>query len=111
MHMDAVADDFRRNLPARQDRACESGIAMAERRHPIEQMRRMPRACADCGARLVQCRSGVAERNPTAVRHEMPYQIERTVKFRRERDDPHAVTGGVDFRKNVTAIEVVLMAG
>ena len=91
---------------ARQHGAGEAGLTMAERRHPIEQMRRLPRARVDRRARLRQRRARMPERHTTAARHEVRDQIERALQFGRERDDADAVAGGVDLGNDVAAMEI-----
>ena len=58
------------------------GRAMAERRHAVEQMRRVPRARRDRRERLVVGRAGVAERHAMPARAEPPDQVEPAVQLR-----------------------------
>ena len=61
---------------------------MADRRHAIEQMRRVTRAGADALERLLVGRAGVSERHVMPVRGERPDERDRAVEFRRDRHDP-----------------------
>jgi hypothetical protein len=61
MHVLTVADELRGNGVARQHRPGKPGRPMQQRRHAIEQMRRVRRAGLDGRARVVERRAGVSE--------------------------------------------------
>ena len=67
MDVDAVADDLGRDQVALEDGADEAGLAMAERRHAVEQVRRVTRARGDAFARLRVGGARMAERDAVAV--------------------------------------------
>ena len=87
MDVDAVADDFRRDFVGLQHRAGQPGRAMAERRHAVEEMRRVARAGGDRRERLLVGGRGVAERDAMPARDEPANEIEAAVELRRERHD------------------------
>ncbi len=86
--MDAVADDLGRHVVVLEHGAGQPGGTMADGRHAIEQMRRVPGAGVDALERLFVRRARVAERHAMAVRGERADQSERAVDLGRDGDDP-----------------------
>src|SRR5438445_128744 len=68
MDVKTVANDLGGNFLSLENRAGQTGSAMVERRHAVEQMRRLTRARGDRGKRFVVSGGGMAERNPVAAR-------------------------------------------
>ena len=103
MHVHAVADQLGDHLVALEHRAGETRRAMADRRHAIEEMRRLPRAGANAVDRLVVGRARVSERHVMPVRDEIANQIDRAVELGRDRDDADVRARRGDFGEDVVA--------
>ncbi len=74
---------------ARDWRECggdDSGIAMVQRAHRIEQMREHPRAGVDAGIRLVEGRVGMADGNDHVARGKSANRVDCSRQLGRERD-------------------------
>ena len=67
--------------------AGEARRAMVQRRHAVEQMRRVPRAGGDRRERLFVGRRRVAERHAVSARREPANEIETAVELGRQRHD------------------------
>ena len=106
MHVRAIADDFRGDFVGLQHGAHQPWCAMTQRRHAIEEMRRVPRACLDRRERFVVGRARVAERHAMPTRHEPPYQIKPAIELRRHRDDPDVGRGALDLGEDVGGGEI-----
>ena len=99
MDVHAVAHQLRRDVVVLEYRGRETGLAMAERRHPVEQMCRLPRAGVDPGERLLVGGARVTERDVMAVRRQVANQIQRAVELRRNRQDADVRPGGGNLRR------------
>ena len=97
MHVNAVADQLGDDLVGSSTAPASPGRAMRQRRHPIEEMRRVPRAGANACQRLLVGRAGMPERHAMAVRDEIANEVERAVELRRHRDDADVGSRGSDF--------------
>jgi len=106
VHVKSVADDFRRDLLGLQHGAGEAGRAVAERRHAVEEMRRVARAGGDRLERLLVGRAGVAERHPMPARGEPAHEIESAVQLRRDRHDSNVRRCALDLLEDVGAVKV-----
>ena len=76
MNMKAVADDFRGDLLGLENRPDQPRRAMAERRHAVEEMRRLPRARGNRGKGLIVGRRGMPERYAMPTRRQPGNQVE-----------------------------------
>ena len=94
-----------------EDRAGEPGIAMVQRRHPVEQVGRVTRAGVDAGHGLLVGRARVAEGHPHAASRERADQVERVRQFRREGDDAGAACGGENGANDIAAAEIGFIIG
>ena len=84
VHVVAVADQLRGHVLARQHGARQSGRAMRQRRHAVEEMRGVPRAGVEGGHRLIEVGAGVAERHAVAGGAQRAHQIETALELGRQ---------------------------
>src|SRR4051812_23445117 len=84
---------------------------MAERRHAVEEVCRLPRAGADPGSRLFVGRAGMAERYVMSVRGEVGDQLERPLEFGRYGDDPHVGSCGGDLVEDLCTMPRARLRG
>ena len=105
MHVRAVADDFRRDLPGLQHGAGQTRRAMIERRHAVEEMRRLPCARCDRRGRLFEARARMPERDAVAARGQPANQLQPALQLRRERDDPDVRRPAFDLAQDVVGGE------
>ena len=106
MHVKAVADDFRRDFIGRQHRAGEAGHAVIERRHPVEQVRRLLRTSGNGRTGLVVARRGMSQRHAMTARHQPADQIEAAIELRRQRHDADVRRRPLDFAQDVASREI-----
>ena len=78
---------------------------MAERRHAIEQVRRMPRACCDGRQCFVIRGSRVTKRDTMAPRQQPRDEIETTVQLRRKGHDADIGCSPLDFNQDAGSFE------
>ena len=110
MHVHAVADDLGRHLVVLEHGAGQAGRAMAERRHAIEEVRRVTRAGADALERLFVRRAGMSERHVMPVRGERANERQRAVELRRNRHDADVGPRRRDLGEDFVAGELALGA-
>ena len=106
MHVDAVADDFRGDFVGLQHGADQTRRAMAERRHPVEEVRGLARAGVDRGERFFVGRTRMAQRHAMPARRQPAHQIEAAVQLRRERHDADVRRRALDLGEDVGGGEV-----
>ena len=103
MNVIAVADDFRRDFFALQDGAGQARCAMSERRHAVEQMRRMLRAGRDRLRPASYVAAGVPQRHPRSMGRDPSNQIEAALELGSQRDDADVGARAFDFGSSSAA--------
>ena len=103
MHVDPVAYQLGDDVVRFEDRSRESGGAMSERRHAVEEVCRLSRACADPVERLrVRC-AGMSKRDVVAVADQRLDQLGPSVELGGDRHDPDVGPRLRNLLKNVVA--------
>ena len=92
--MHAVTHDLGHHIVVLEDGAGQARSSMAERRHAIEEVRRVPRAGVDAGERLFVRGAGMSERYMVPEAAERANERQRAVDLRRNRDDADVGSGG-----------------
>ncbi len=100
MHVNAVADELRGDFVGLQNRAGEAGRAMVERRHAVEQMRRLAGAGGDCRERFLVGRRRMTERHAMSARRSHATRSSAAVELRRERDDADVGRRALDLAQS-----------
>ena len=108
MDVNAVADDFRSQRLALENRGREARLAVVERRHPIEKVRGMPGASVDPLQRLFVGGAGVPQRDRDSLCGQLADQIDGAVDLRCDGHDPDVVRRRVDFGQDLRAREVAI---
>ena len=103
--VEAVADHLARDLVVGEHGPGQAGRPVRQRRHAIEQVRRVAGPGGDPGLGLVERRRRMAERHPMAGADQPGDQIEGAVQFRRQRDQPHRGAMRVDHLDDGSAVE------
>ena len=93
MHMHAVTDDLGHHIVVLEDSAGQARGAVPERRHAIEEVRRVPRAGVDAGERLLVRGAGMPERYVVPEATERANERQRAIDLRRNRDDADVRSG------------------
>ena len=83
---------------------------MRQRRHPVEEMRRVARAGVDGRNRLLEIRSRVTKGYAVTGANEGRHEIERARQLGRNRDDADVGTSRFDRREDVAAGELAFAA-
>src|SRR5262249_37292650 len=89
---------YRRRIDHRAD---ETGRAMRERRHAIEEMRRVTGAAIDTGQALRVAGSGVTDGHDVPGVGQPADEIDHAVELRRNGEDRKLAAGEGDFIQNV----------
>ena len=97
MHVRAVADDFGSDFFRLKNRAGQTGRAMVQRWHPVEEMRCVTSAGGNSSQRFVVGRTGVAERHAMTARGQPLDELETAVKFGRHGDDADIGSRALDL--------------
>ena len=87
MNVGAIADQFCGDLLGLEHRPSEARRAMVDRRHPVEQMRRLSGPGRDGRGRLLERRRRMPQRDAMAAPGEPANQLEAAIQLRRQRDD------------------------
>lgn len=106
MDVMAVANQLRRDLVGLQDRADQAGRPVPERRHPIEEMRGLPRPGLNRREPFLVARARVPQRHATPARDQPPHQVEAAIQLGGERHDADVRRGALDLGKDVGRREV-----
>jgi hypothetical protein len=107
--VNAVANQLRRHVVAFEDGRSETGYAVANRCHAIEQVRRLPGAGFDPCDRLFVSGARVPERNVMTVSHQHSDEVERAVNLGRDGHDPHMRSGVGNLFEDLCARELAVV--
>ena len=105
MDMDTVTDDFRGDLLALQHGSSKARRAMTDRRHAVEQVRRLPRAGTNGCERFLVGGARVSQRDVMSACDEPSNQVEATRELRRQCHDPDVGRRPLDLGEDVGAVE------
>ena len=109
MHVHAVDDHFAGHLRGAEHGAGQARCPVRERRHAVEEVRRVPGAGIDTGPALFVGGAGMPERHAVAGGGQAGDEIQRVRQFRRQGDDAHRRRVRVDGGENRGAGERALV--
>src|SRR5262249_38752572 len=109
MHMKTVANQFGGYLVALQNRPDQPRCPMAEGRHPVEKMGRQSSAISDGFLREFVAGARVPQGSAITARAQPSDEIESSVEFGCNRDNPDIGRRTFYFAENVSGCEVVVM--
>ena len=108
MDVKPVADQFRCDFVVRQHSASEAWRPVGHRRHPVEKMRRVPRARVNRGDRLVEVGTRMTERHAMSCADKLGHEREDLLELRRQRDDADIRASRLDDAEDVASAEFPL---
>ena len=88
----------------------EARLPVMQRWHPVEEVRRLPRAGGDCRECFVVTGRRVSQRDMVPAGREPSNQIEPAGELRRDGDDADVRRGAFDLGEDVGGVEVPAFA-